>query len=375
MVSGDNFSDGYLKTRPVLADVTNRPGKRAISLISDDSASKSGRGHSKTDADDGDSHFTKQVCLGVDNLVKERCKSFGVNCNDKILSLRKSKQACGFLGIDHGVRGSSQIVSSDNSNQPNDKKQGCNLLDSSVQIVRDSTKHGMEHGNATRDSCISSISTPACSRSLAETSFGYREKGSYHEDRPANGDSPCIPSREGLFDHACENDNRDLFVGNTAASKCRPTEWPAISSSQDSKFPGLERCVGLKGDGGANSMASGDLLKSCCCALCSKAAYIWADLHYQDIKGRLAALKKNHKEASMLVQKFSGEKEALIHDQGNSKESSKLELYLTDQWRSLFGYMETALAHESSQLESSFDTLKDLRERCKNDDKGQADNH
>ncbi|KAI4345225.1 hypothetical protein L6164_012367 [Bauhinia variegata] len=371
MVTGDNFSDGYFKTRPVLADVTNRPAKRAISLISGDSA--------KQDADDGDTHLAKQVCLGVENLVEEKCKSrFGVDCNYTIMSMLKGKHASSPLPVGLGIKRSTQIVSSDDASLPNDQRLKCNLLDSSSHIVRDSTKHGMELGNAARDSCISSASTPTCSRSLTEISFGYGEKGSYHEDRHTC-DSAARAFNEGLLNPACENDDRDLFVDKSAASKLGAIEGTAISSSEDYKFPGLERCVGLKGDGGANSMASGDLLKACSCSLCSKAAYIWSDLHYQDIKGRLAALKKSQKEASSLIQKFNGEKQALIHDKGNSNESSKLELYLTNHWRSLFGHMENTLAQESSQLESSFHTLKDLRESCKNDlemiDKGRADNH
>ena len=54
----------------------------------------------------------------------------------------------------------------------------------------------------------------------------------------------------------------------------------------------------------------------------------------------------------MLIQEFSGGKETVIQGQGDSNESSKMQSYLMDRWRSLFVYMENTLAQESSQLVS-----------------------
>ncbi|XP_028776569.1 uncharacterized protein LOC114733292 [Neltuma alba] len=250
MGSGDNFSDGIVETRTALADCTNRPHKRAFSLISGDSAPKSGHGHRKIDNIGGDFHFAKKVCF--------------------------------------------------------------------------------EGGHA-------------------------------------------AGAPQGLATHAPENDERDRSLHKLASSKCGAT----VSGSLDSKFPGLERCVGLKGDGGENSTEDGDPLKACSCFVCSTAAYMWSDLHYQDIKGRLSALKKSQKEAAKLVQKISGAKDNAVRGQRTSAESFKLELDLIDQWSSLFVHMEKNLAHESSQLESSFEQLKDLRESFKNDqvDKGRSHGH
>lgn len=65
----------------------------------------------------------------------------------------------------------------------------------------------------------------------------------------------------------------------------------------------------------------------------------------------LLALKKSQKDASILAQKSSKEKET-YHGQGNSS-SSKLELDLCGQWMSLFRHMEDTFAHEGNQLVST----------------------
>ncbi|KAI9113966.1 hypothetical protein K1719_015217 [Acacia pycnantha] len=244
MASGDNFSDGIVETRTTLADITNRPQKRAFSSVSGDSAPISGHGCCQIDDIGGDLHFAKKVCF--------------------------------------------------------------------------------EGGHAAGVS-------------------------------------------QGLANRCSENDERDRTLHKLAPSKCGATEWSAISGSLDSKFPGLERCVRLKGNGGEIPTEDGGPLKDCSCSVCSTAAYMWSDLHYQDIKGRLSALKKSQKEAAKMVQKISGAKDNAAHSQRTPTESLKLGLDLMDQWRSLFVHMENTLAHESSQLESSFEKLKDLRESFKND--------
>lgn len=63
MVSGDNFSDPILKPRQAFSDVTNRPQKRPISSISDDSFPQSSDGFPKIDANTSDSQFGKKPRL------------------------------------------------------------------------------------------------------------------------------------------------------------------------------------------------------------------------------------------------------------------------------------------------------------------------
>ncbi|CAK8578818.1 unnamed protein product [Lathyrus sativus] len=171
-----------------------------------------------------------------------------------------------------------------------------------------------------------------------------------------------------------DDDRENCVVDNLGLPKCAGVAVvPSIVSG--SNFPGLERCAGLKDHGGANLDAhvggdvSVELLKNCTCSFCSKAAYIWSDLHYQDVKGRLTALRKSQKEARLVVQKVSGinDTRTIINEQQGATDPSDLESTLMHQWKSLFVYMESILGHESRQLESSFEKLKDLRENCKND--------
>lgn len=173
---------------------------------------------------------------------------------------------------------------------------------------------------------------------------------------------------EGFVDRGVEHDD------NLGSSQCAggSVEPPIVSSSM---FPGLERCSALKNQDGENldARAGGEVgvefLKNCTCSFCTKAGYIWSDLHYQDVKGRLTALRKSQKEARLVVQKFSGinDTHTIIHEQQGGIDPSDLESSLMHQWKSLFVHMQNILGHESRQLESSFETLKDVRENCKND--------
>ncbi|XP_061344053.1 uncharacterized protein LOC133290019 [Gastrolobium bilobum] len=327
MENEDNLRDGVFKSR--LTDITNRPPRRPISSIS---------------GDDGNSQFTKKVCLGVENLVKKKCQSQLVSAqthpNNKGKTLLKPKGKDPLFKLPFCSDAFTQNVSSQNMNLPSDVSEEQNLLGGG--------------GN----------------------SVGFGEKGQGR------------PSTEGFINRAIESDDMALTIwhqasdvtDNLASSKCATMELPTNSASGGSKFPGLERCAQLKGDGAANStVAGGDLLKNCSCSFCSKAAYMWSDLHYQDVKGRLSAVKYSQKEASMIFQKFSGLEDTVIDDQQSSTESFKLELSLMHQWKSLFAHMENAFVQESSQLESSLETLKDLRKNCKDDlelsGNSQFDNH
>ncbi|CAH8353685.1 unnamed protein product [Eruca vesicaria subsp. sativa] len=126
----------------------------------------------------------------------------------------------------------------------------------------------------------------------------------------------------------------------------------------------MSRCSNVDKEEGVDDDG---LIKSCSCSFCLKAAYIWSDLHYQDIKGRLSALKKSQKVASSLIQRNDKEKTTGFHGFVSSVGSAKLESDLMGQWRSLFLSMGDILAHESNHLQNSFTTMKDLREDCKID--------
>ncbi|KAL5982147.1 hypothetical protein ACLOJK_016216 [Asimina triloba] len=77
------------------------------------------------------------------------------------------------------------------------------------------------------------------------------------------------------------------------------------------------------------------------------AAYLWLDLHYQDLKGRLAALSKSMRHARLLVRNYSHDD---IQRVGRGGSNSKLEFDLMNQWKSLFHHTEDILVCESAQL-------------------------
>ncbi|XP_010462275.1 PREDICTED: uncharacterized protein LOC104742889 [Camelina sativa] len=140
-----------------------------------------------------------------------------------------------------------------------------------------------------------------------------------------------------------------------------------LSNSQSIKSFGMNRCSNVDGVGCVNhNMGAEDELKSCSCSFCLKAAYIWSDLHYQDIKGRLSVLKKSQKEASGLIRRNSKGKPADPYGSENSNNSTNTENVM-GQWTSLFLNMEGILARESNHLHNSFVAMKELRENCKID--------
>ncbi|KAK8673801.1 hypothetical protein V6N13_112112 [Hibiscus sabdariffa] len=292
-MSGDNFTDGIPKVRPVLGDITNRSVKRGFSSISE----KSGF-DSKGEAD---SQFAKQARVGAGNFINEKSENPQFESNPKLTPTCSGD-------IDTSKEGLASA-----NDKFSESKEGLELFGS------EETKEG-----------------------VAEAGHTVNENS--------------------------RNEGQDLGVGRLASSKGGCIEWSRLpkSFSQSSKSFELERCAGLKNDACTNLDAEG-MLEACSCSFCLKAAYIWSDLHYQDVKGRIAVLKKSQKEARILVQESSKGNRADISNQGNANKSSKLESDLTSQWRSLFLNMEDIFVKEGNQLQASYTALKDLRENCKID--------
>ncbi|KAM6563788.1 hypothetical protein CsatB_023786 [Cannabis sativa] len=220
---------------------------------------------------------------------------------------------------------------------------------------------------ATRDSSLSSISIA--------TGSGFWNKDcsggvtSNYQDDDLRDDSDATKTKsDGAHVPVvtvCKNSKEDCGADKQASTKPNPNEWSKLFM-QSVKPRELGRCSTLKGDGSGDTDVNEELLKSCSCSFCLKAAYIWADLQYQDIKGRISAIKKSQKEANTLVNKSFTE-EADIQGRGNPIKSSSLESDLSGQWRSLFCHMEDILIQESNQLQGNFLSLKDMRENCKMD--------
>ncbi|XP_074566221.1 uncharacterized protein LOC141822794 [Curcuma longa] len=128
-------------------------------------------------------------------------------------------------------------------------------------------------------------------------------------------------------------------------------------------------------DSGVNESSSvpscgkvGMLEESCKCPFCLKAAYIWADLNYQDTRARLAELKKSRRLARSLEARSCSNKSSIkAAARRISDTSASLESELTQQWRSLFLCTENIVAREASELHDKFLRLKELKENCKRD--------
>ncbi|CAN1224755.1 hypothetical protein LINGRAPRIM_LOCUS913 [Linum grandiflorum] len=331
-MSGEN-------TRPALGDLSNLPLKRGFSSVYSDSGLKSVEGAE-------DSGFAKQVCLGVENLVRERCQSgfkSGDGTGKGILVKKDGKvQSSDPAACKIDIQGVGNVVSlvSDGPKDETQVKEASNPLDGGTividKIIRD----------ASGDSCGSS-----------RTDSDDELKTTYNVSLSQQSIGEVFGSSQGLTD-----ESKDPVVDGFNA------ETTGLAEGRSKTFQ-LDRCTRLEdGDGCANRNLSADFLKTCSCSLCLTAAFMWSDLHYQDVKGRLSALKKSQKEASILVNKFSRGRQAEIHhDQGTSSKPLQLETDLTCQWRSLFQHMENIFAQESTQIEKNLFALKDLRESCKTD--------
>ncbi|ESQ40954.1 hypothetical protein EUTSA_v10014214mg [Eutrema salsugineum] len=200
-----------------------------------------------------------------------------------------------------------------------------------------------------------------------------KESGESHdaatvEDSSVDGK----PLKEMYFEPGDRDGARELNEADQAAVAAgEGLALSVFSSNAESQNP-LPKCQNLRSFemsrcSNVNQNMGEDLLKSCSCSFCLKAAYIWSDLHYQDIKGRLSALKKSQKQASNMIQRNGKERPLDFLALANSASSANLESDLMGQWRSLFLSMGDILAHESNQLQNRFLTMKELREDCKID--------
>ncbi|KAL0431979.1 UNVERIFIED_CONTAM: hypothetical protein Sradi_0823900 [Sesamum radiatum] len=165
-----------------------------------------------------------------------------------------------------------------------------------------------------------------------------------------------------------QNDGNVHNANNLVLRQCGSIDCTALPESQESRVFGVEGSMELKkGNECAYVSVGTNSLRACSCSFCTKAAYIWLDLNYQDIKARVSAMKKSQKEASMLAQKSIRSK-AIEKDVAESfTRVSKLESNLMNQWRSLFQHMSGIWEEESNRLEARLLPLTGLREKCKTD--------
>ncbi|CDY14541.1 BnaC03g49180D [Brassica napus] len=236
-------------------------------------------------------------------------------------------------------------------------KRLCLVVD---DLVKESTRTSDTNDGSSSDGKISFGDSPADSEN-----FDLKE---------SQGETNAVDTAVELTQRECDKDSNvadfssqtdpvageDLTMTVSSSSNCERTGL--LASSETIKPFNMSRCSAVD-----NNMDADDELKSCSCSFCLKAAYIWSDLHYQDIKGRLSVLKKSQKEASSLIRRNGKGRATDVYGSENSNNSTNVEFDVMGQWTSLFLNMEGILARESSHLQDSFVTMKELRENCKID--------
>lgn len=205
-------------------------------------------------------------------------------------------------------------------------------------------------------------SSPAdTSRTVSETGNDF-----LHDGQNCDAGEEII-SREStqrdINDH--HNDLDDHNADNFVMSQSGSIDYAFLPQSQESRVFGIDKSTEPKEDECAHMTAGTNAIKACSCSFCTKAAYIWLDLHQKDIKARLSALKKSQKDASILAERSCRIKVNDTHGVESINRASNLESHLMYRWRSLFQHMSDTWEAESNQLEASLLPLNNLRDRCK----------
>ncbi|XP_042406448.1 uncharacterized protein LOC121996525 isoform X2 [Zingiber officinale] len=163
---------------------------------------------------------------------------------------------------------------------------------------------------------------------------------------------------------------------NSTASKSTGTDCTILKEGNLDSCDNPLKCQkpsgSLKGsmDTGINDPSCGKVRmpeESCKCSFCLKAAYIWADLHYQDTRAKLAQLKKSKRLARSLKARSCSNKSSIKTAQSISNRSPSLESQLTQEWQPLFLFTENIIVRETAELHDKFLRLKELKENCKRD--------
>ncbi|KAK4430588.1 hypothetical protein Salat_1359500 [Sesamum alatum] len=165
-----------------------------------------------------------------------------------------------------------------------------------------------------------------------------------------------------------QNDGDGHNANDMVLSQCGSIDCTVLPESQESRVFGADGSRELKKGNECTYVSVGtSSSRVCSCSFCTKAAYIWLDLNYQDIKARISAMKKSRKEASILAQRSIRSKVSEKNGGESFTRVSKLESHLMYQWSSLFHHMSGIWEEESHQLEARLLPLTDLREKCKTD--------
>ncbi|KAF5191484.1 Dna-directed rna polymerase subunit beta [Thalictrum thalictroides] len=340
---GDRSADGLLKNRTALSDVSNQLGKRKFVSVGSDSNTGS-ENQNNVGNEVGKSTFLRKdytgKCVfefggkGVTSLLKAKQLSSSWNPFNRPNLLQKS----GAFQI-AGVSG--------------ETKEPLKSLNGNLPVAR---------GDAAKKSPLESSVGLKDNYDKARSPLSVVIGGEGVEE--IQSDITRNPSDCNTVSNICGSNSESMNAGDLTSNKSSSIRGSIPSSG--SKECESEKCVAF--DVSSNTTTTGvDFLKTCSCSFCLKAAYIWTDLQYQDTKGRISALKKSRKDVRSVIERSCSYGGFGKNVQGNSNKPTKLEHDLMSQWRSLFLHTEDVLIRENSQLQSSLQNLKDLRDHCKVD--------
>ncbi|XP_042019722.1 uncharacterized protein LOC121767506 [Salvia splendens] len=355
-------SRGQSRSRPALGDVTNRIGKRGFSARE----KGEGRGFDFSGKD-----TVKRICVsprpcsGLSKIPFENREGNLKGGNDVIGSFKFNDG--GEKGKILDPRGGNVVnvsineldyIDDDGSSNGCDGVAGLNCLDPDLENLEGeeglNSVDGCSPLDSLKENKIFGTADELGESSHADTSWTVSETGvDFLHDGEEN---ISLEGTQGEHNHL-DDHNADNFVVSQSGS----VDFTALPQSQESRVFGIDKGKKLEEDECALMTGGSKAINACSCSFCSKAQYLWLDLHQKDIKARLSALKKSQKDASILAERSSRMKVNEKH----GGDSSKLESHLMNQWRSLFQHMSDIWAAETSQLEASLLPLNNLRDKCK----------
>ncbi|XP_049364676.1 uncharacterized protein LOC125829501 [Solanum verrucosum] len=344
----DNAVERCPKSRPVLGNITNQLGnKRPFSALLGNSSLKcvdkgnENLGGKVVLVDDGDN--AKRVCVGPRPCGK--IKSIKVDVVSGISNIPNDNQDPSLLRVDSATAICQSTIGDNNENN--------DACGSAIEIVNDweiIPKKNSEVIND-MDGLVTGVPVPALSGTDDHDAARSCE---INEDSEGTESEDMFP-----------NGPDELGLDNLVMSQSGSVDLARLPDSQESRVK-LETCTGTQTcEDNSGLSASIESIKACSCTFCTKAAYIWLDLHYQDTKGRISAIKKSQREASLLVERSGKGKELQKEGPEKNTEAANLESSLMGHWKSLFQHMEHIFQREADQLEGSLVTLTDLKDRCK----------
>ncbi|KAG8373347.1 hypothetical protein BUALT_Bualt11G0014700 [Buddleja alternifolia] len=392
----ENTSDGLYKSRSVLGDLTNRLRKREFSQR-EKNGTKSSNFQDKdtlkrvrvsprpcTEA----SSLKGNVMSSISKIINETRNSnvdFGSDCTvSKSSSDVETDLDSGYcLKVTNVVVGNSKVLGGEKDIEILDLSRG----NADFQSVNELDLEGEKAVNSTATEAFTRFKHTVSGNGVDESSRGKNDPNLIHLGKVNALEGASVEANDELgdsfrtlreTDRVCINDinksdaneakanpegtqsdNDDLNdhnADNLLLSQSGSIDCTILLESQESRVFGVERSTEMtKGDDLCANMSGGtDSIKACSCSFCTKAAYIWLDLNYQDIKARVSAMKKSQKEASILAERSYRSKAMQKHDveSESSTKVPKLESDLMYQWRSLFQNMADIWEAEGNQLQT-----------------------